>query len=129
VSRSSWRSLATGDDAFLRGIADGDALGNDPYTKGVPLPVELVTAIDLASARGQPGSSSATEPGGFGAADGVGNECMVQILSRLLALDKGEAMSGVEADEEIGTHPDTDVNVRYGDRMSLTDRKTSLTGS
>lgn len=66
----------------------------------------LVPAVDPMSLHGHPGSNSATGPEGFGAAGGVGSEHAVQILSRLLAIDRGEAMSGVGADEEIGKHPD-----------------------
>lgn len=74
-------------------------------TKGISIPVVLVTAVHFASVDGQPGSGSVTGLGGSGAADGVGDENMVQVLSRLLAIDKGEAISGVEADEEIGMRP------------------------
>ncbi len=102
---SSRRSLAIGDDAFRRGIADADAVGNTLDTKGVSSPVVLATAIDFALVGG-PGSSSATGLVSLRAADDIDNEPVLQILSRLLAMDKGEAMSGVEADEEFGTHPD-----------------------
>jgi len=106
VGSSSWRTIDIGDDALLRGTADADALGNAMDTEGVSNPAVLVTAIHLASVDGQPAGSSTAGVGGSGAADGVDNEPIVQILSRLLAIDKGEAMSGVEAAEEIGTRPD-----------------------
>jgi hypothetical protein len=106
VRSSSWRSLAIGDDAFLRGSADAGALGNATGTTGVSIPVVLVTAIHSVSVGGQPGGSPAVGVGSSGAADGADDEPIVQTLSRLLAIDKGEAMSGVEADEEIGTCPD-----------------------
>lgn len=46
------------------------------------------------------------EPGGFDVAGDVGSEHTVQILSILLAVDKGDAIPGVGADEEIGKRPD-----------------------
>ena len=103
---SSWRSLAIGDVAFLRGIADTAALENAPDTKDTSIPVVLVATIDFAVVDGQLGNSSAAGLVSRCAADDVDNEPVVQILSRLLAMDEGEAMPGVEADEESGTHPD-----------------------
>ena len=67
--------------------------------------VAFVVAMGSTSLQGHPGSSSAMGLGGFGTAGGVGNELAVHILSRLLAIDKGEAMSGVGVGEEIGKHP------------------------
>jgi hypothetical protein len=67
--------------------------------------VKSVAAINSTSLHSHAGSNSAAGLGGFGAAVGDGNEPAVQALSRLLAIDKGEAVSGVEADEEI-VNPD-----------------------
>jgi hypothetical protein len=106
VGSSSWGSLAIGDDAFLWRTAGTGALEKALDTKGVSLSVLLVTAIDSALVDSPPGSSATMGLGGFGAIDGVYNEPVVQILSRLPAIDKGEATSGVGADEETRTHPD-----------------------
>lgn len=106
MADSSWRSLAIGDDAFLRGTADTGAPRNALDANGASIPVVLGTAIEIASVGGQLGNSSAAGLVSSRAVDDVDNEPVVQILSRLLVMDKGESMSGVEAEEEIGTHPD-----------------------
>jgi len=106
VSGSPSRSLAIVDDAFLKGIAGAGALGMALDTNSASLFVVLISPIDFALVDSHPEDGSAMGLGGFGAAGGVDNEPVVQILSRLLEIDKGEAMSGVEAGEDIGTHPD-----------------------
>lgn len=102
----SWRSLASGDDAFLRGTADAGELENALHTNGASIPVVLITSTDFALVDGQLGNGSAAGLVSSRAAGDANDEPVVQILSRLPAMDEGEAMSGVEADEEIGTHPD-----------------------
>ena len=102
---SRW-PLGVGDNALLRGTVGVGALSRTLYVKCVSLLVVLDAAFNSPSLRCHPGSNSACWVEASGAAGDVGDEVAVQILSRLLAIDKGEAMSGVGAEEEIGSHPD-----------------------
>ena len=94
--------FATGDSPLLKAISGPGAIGMALGTDNASLYVVLVAVIISMSPDGHIGSNSRAHPGGIDAAGG-GGELVVQILSRLLAIDNGEVAS---VDEEFVRHPD-----------------------